>query len=108
MAVYAGEDVEKEENSSIAGGSANLYNHFGNQYGCFLGKWKSVYLKIQQFLSWAHSNNKDICSTIFIAALFVISRTWKQPRCPTTEEWIEKTWYIYTIEYYSEEKTMES
>ena len=46
----------------------------------------------------------DICSTMFIAALFVIARTWKHPKCPSTEEWIEKMWYIYTMEYYSAEK----
>ena len=38
---------------------------------------------------------------MFIAALFVIARNWKQPRCPSMEEWIEKMWYIYTMEYYS-------
>ena len=38
---------------------------------------------------------------MFIAALFTISRTWKQPRCPSTDEWIKKLWYIYTMEYYS-------
>ena len=38
---------------------------------------------------------------MFIAALFTIGRTWKQPRCPSTEEWIKKLWYIYTMEYYS-------
>ena len=38
---------------------------------------------------------------VFIAVLFVISRTWKQPRCPSTEEWIKKMWHIYTLEYYS-------
>ena len=38
---------------------------------------------------------------MFIAALFTITRTWKQPRCPSTDEWIKKLWYIYTIEYYS-------
>ena len=38
---------------------------------------------------------------MFIAALFAIARTWKQPRCPSTEEWIRKMWYIYTMEYYS-------
>ena len=48
--------------------------------------------------------NKDMCSTVFIAALFVIARTWKQPRCPSMEEWIKKMWHIYTIEYYSAEK----
>ena len=51
-----------------------------------------------------HSYCKDTCSTMFIAALFVIARTWKQPRCPSTEEWIKKMWYIYTMEYYSAEK----
>ena len=47
------------------------------------------------------SYHKDICSAMFIAALFVIARICKQPRCPSTEEWIKKMWYFYTIEYYS-------
>ena len=38
---------------------------------------------------------------MFIAALFIIARTWKQPRCPSADEWIKKLWYIYTMEYYS-------
>ena len=38
---------------------------------------------------------------MFIAALFIIARTWKQPKCPTTDEWIKKMCYIYTMEYYS-------
>ena len=38
---------------------------------------------------------------MFIAALFIIARTWKQPTCPSADEWIRKLWYIYTIEYYS-------
>ena len=38
---------------------------------------------------------------MFIATLFTIARTWKQPRCPSTDEWIKKLWYIYTMEYYS-------
>ena len=38
---------------------------------------------------------------MFIAALFTISRTWKQPKCPLTDEWIKKMWHIYTMEYYS-------
>ena len=38
---------------------------------------------------------------MFIAALFTIARTWKQPRCPSTDKWIKKLWYIYTMEYYS-------
>ena len=44
---------------------------------------------------------KDTCTPLFIAALFTIARTWKQPRCPSTDEWIKKLWYIYTMEYYS-------
>ena len=43
---------------------------------------------------------KDTCTPIFIAALFKIGRTWKPPKCPSTEEWI-KMWYIYKMEYYS-------
>jgi hypothetical protein len=38
---------------------------------------------------------------MFIAALFIIARSWKEPRCPSTEEWIQTMWYIYTMEYYS-------
>ena len=45
--------------------------------------------------------NGDTCSTMFIAALFIIAISWKEPRCPSTEEWIQKMWYIYTMEYYS-------
>jgi hypothetical protein len=45
--------------------------------------------------------NKDTCSTMFIAAIFLLARSWKEPRCPSTEEWIQKMWYIYTMESYS-------
>ena len=44
---------------------------------------------------------KKTCIPLFIAALFTIPRTWKQPRCPSTDEWIKKLWYIHTMEYYS-------
>ena len=79
--------------------------------------WKSIWQflkKLEIFLSEdpaipllgiypkdAPTYNKDICSTMFIAALFIIARSWKQPRCPSTDEWIKKMWYIYTMEYYS-------
>ena len=43
----------------------------------------------------------DTCTQIFMAALFTIIRTWKQSRCPSTDEWIKKLWYRYTMEYYS-------
>ena len=44
---------------------------------------------------------KDTCIPLFIAEPFTIARTWKRPRCPSTDEWIKKLWYIYTTEYYS-------
>ena len=53
---------------------------------------------------------RDTCTPMFIAALFTIARTWKQPRCPSADEWIRKQWYIYTMEYYSaiKKNTLES
>ena len=47
------------------------------------------------------TGKKDTCSTMFIAALFIIARSCKESRCPSTEEWIQKVWYIYTMEYCS-------
>ena len=44
---------------------------------------------------------KDTCTPMFIAALFAIVKTGKQPKCPSTDEWIKKMWYIHTVEYYS-------
>jgi len=44
---------------------------------------------------------RDTCIPLFIASLFAIARTWKQPRYPSTDEWIKKLWYIYTVEHYS-------
>ena len=47
------------------------------------------------------TDKKDTFSTRFLTALFLIARIWKEPRCPSTEEWIQKTWYILAMEYYS-------
>jgi hypothetical protein len=55
----------------------------------------------------APSCNEDTCSTMFRAVLFIIARSWKGPRCLLTEEWIQKMWYIYTLEYYSAIKNNE-
>ena len=44
---------------------------------------------------------KNTCTPVFIAALFTIAKTWKQPKCPLTDEWIKKMWYLYTMEYYA-------
>ena len=44
---------------------------------------------------------RDTCTLMFVPALFTIARMWKQPRCPSADEWIRKLWYIYTMEYHS-------
>ena len=46
-------------------------------------------------------SRKDICTSMFIAAQFTIAKIWKQPKCPSADEWIKKLWYIYTMEYYA-------
>ena len=51
---------------------------------------------------------KDTCTPVFIAALFTIARSWKRPKCPSTDEWIKKMWHIYTMEYYSAIKRNET
>jgi len=61
---------------------------------------------IQQSNSWAYIVEKTIirkdkCTSMFIAALFTIAWPWKQPKCPLTDEWKKKMWYIYMIGYYS-------
>ena len=57
----------------------------------FLG----IYLKTKTL------TQKDTCTPVFIVASFTIAKIWKQPKCPSTEEWIKKMWYINTMEYYS-------
>ena len=44
---------------------------------------------------------KGVCTPVFIAAKYPIAKTWKQPKCSSIDEWLKKTWYIYTMEYYS-------
>jgi hypothetical protein len=44
--------------------------------------------------------SRDTCTPMLIAALFTIAKLWKKSRCPTTDEWIKKLWYVYTMEYY--------
>ena len=56
----------------------------------------------------AQSYHKDTFLTMFITAIFLIARTWKQPSCLSTEEWMKKMWHSYTIEYYTVGKVMTS
>ena len=50
-------------------------------------------------------SERDTCTPMFIATLFILTRTWNQPRCPSADEWIRKLWYVYTMKYYSAIKT---
>jgi hypothetical protein len=106
----ADRDME-EEHSSIADGITSWYNHSGNQFvgsserDIILPEDPKILL-LDAYPVDAPTSNKDTCSTMFIAALFIITRIWKESRCPSTEEWIQKMWYIYTLEHYSVIKTM--
>ena len=68
----------------------------------------------QQSHFWAYTPRKpcvskrDTCTPMFIAALFIIAGTWKQPRCPSADEWIRKLWYIYTMDSAIEKNSFES
>jgi hypothetical protein len=95
MTAYVGEAVEQEEHFSIASARANLFSHYGNQCGNSSGRWEWVYSKSQLYHTWTYNQRMcqpttDTCSTLLIAALFIIVRNWKQPRCSSTEEWIKK------------------
>jgi hypothetical protein len=106
-----GKDVEKEQHSSIVGGIASLYNHSGNQLAVpqklniVLPEDPAIPL-LGIYPEDVPTGKKETCSTMFIAALFIIARSWKEPICPSTEEWIQKMWYIYTMECYSAIKKM--
>ena len=50
---------------------------------------------------------KNLCTPMFIAAQFTIAKCWKQPKCPSVNEWIKKLWHIYTMEYYAAERKKE-
>ena len=96
MTADDGEDVEIEENFSIAGGIPSWYNPSGNQF--------SSSLEIPLLGIYSENDptcNKGISSSMFIAALFIIAKSWKETRCPSIVELIQKIWYIYTMEYYS-------
>ena len=99
--------MEKREHSCTVGGNINLYSHYGRWYGDSLKKKKKLGIKqpydpaISLLCIYPEETKteKDTCIPLFTAALFTMARTWKQPRCPSTDEWIKKLWYIYIMEY---------
>jgi hypothetical protein len=92
----AGEDVEKKEHSSIAGRIMGWYNHSGKSVWWFLRILDIVLSEdlaiplLGIYPEDAPTCNKDTCCTMFIAALFIIDRSWKELRCSSTEEWTQK------------------
>ena len=75
-----------------------IHSSADRHLGCFLVLAIVMNIGVHMSLSILVSS---VCTPMFIAALFTIARTWKQPRCPSADEWIRKLWHIYTVEYYS-------
>ena len=80
---------------------------FLRKLGIVLSEDQSV-LILSIYQKDAEPSYKDACSTMFIAASFLIVRNWKQSRCPSADEWIKKQWYIYTMEYYFTNKNKDT
>ena len=104
--INVGEGVEKREPSYTVGGNINWYSHYGRTVWRFLKKLKielpyDPAIPLLGIYPEKTIIQKDTCTPMFTAALFTIARTWKQPKCPSTEERIKKMWHIYTMEYYS-------
>ena len=99
--------MEKRGHSCTVGGKVNGYSQYGSALVWrFLIKVgiKPAYDPSIPLLGIYPEETKierDTCIPLFTAAIFTIARTWKQPRCPSTDERIKKLWYIYTMEYYS-------
>ena len=86
-------------------GMQTSYSHYGEQCADSLKAGNRTSYDPAIPLLGIHTKEtgveRDMCTPVFIAALFIIARTRKQPRCPSADEWIRKPWYIYTMEYYS-------
>ena len=99
--INVGESTEERKQSYILGGNVNWCSHNRKRYR---------YSSKNRIAIWScnpisgHIPEKtiiqnDTCTSVFITALFTIAKTWKQPNCPLTDEWIKKMWYIYATEY---------
>ena len=97
QAINAGEGVEKGEPSYTVGGNANSYSHYEGQCGDSLKKLKietpyNPAIPLLGIHTEETRRERDMCTPMLITALFIIARTWKQPRCPSADEWIRKLW----------------
>ena len=88
-----GLQIAKKRIEAKSKGEKERYTHLNAEFQRIARKGKKAFLKTRI--------ERDTCTPVFILALFIIARTWKQPRCPSADEWIRKLWYIYTMEYYS-------
>ena len=114
-ATNADEVMEKQELSFIAGMSAKWYQHLGRHFGSFLQNLLPcdyhmiTLLPYDPAITLLGSYPKELrsfipainCTWMFITALFIITEIWKQPRCNSVDELINKLWYLQTIESYS-------
>ena len=99
------EDVEKREPSYTVTKNVNWCCHYAKQYGGSSTNTKNrATMWFSNPLLGIYSEKiiiqRDACTSMFTAALFTIAMTWNQPKWPSTEAWIKKIWYIYTMEYY--------
>ena len=106
----AGEDVKKREPSCTIGGNADWCSHYGKHWN-FLRKLKMElpFDPAIPVLGLYPKNpetpiQKNLCTPMFIATQFIIAKYWKQPKCPSANEWIKKVRYIYTMEFYAAER----
>ena len=105
--INAGEGAERRKPSYTVGGNVNDYSHCGEQYERFLKKNKNratiwpYAIPLLGIYPDKSMIRKDTCIPMFIPSLFTTVKTWKQPKCPSTEDWIKKMWCTYTVEYYS-------
>ena len=96
--------MEKREPSYPVGRNANWCSHYGEQCGDSLLEIELPYnpeIPLLGIHPEETTIQRDTCTPMFTAALFITARTWKQLRRPLADEWIRKLWYIYTMEYYS-------
>ena len=95
----AGEGVEKRQSSNTVGGNVSWCSHYGKKNGVSSKKLKielpyDLAIPLLGIYPDKTIIQKDTCTPMFIAALFTIAKTRKQPKCPLTDEWIKKMWYI--------------